>query len=143
MATNNTNIWLLAALGVGGYLWFKNQAATATDPATGATATPATPVAGPSNLTTQPPVISTGSMFLPPIPAPPTPPVASLPVNVPVNQLNNPLPTAAQIAAQGVNVTNGNYVDLAANVPANYDSDPVATHGSSIPPQFQSGVYNT
>lgn len=140
MAKKNNNIWLFAALGIGGYLYFQSQQ-TVTDPATGATATPAPPVAGPSSLSTAPAVIA---VTTPPVlvnrPAA-TPPVVS-PINVlPVNTLNNPLPSPAEIAAQGVNVTNGNYVDLAANG-TNYDSDPAATHGSSIPAQYQSGVYN-
>lgn len=138
MAVKN-NVWIWAALGVGVYLFLNNQQ-TVTDPVTGATATPAPPVSGPSNLSTVPPVITVSQpQQSPPLPAhAPMPPIASNPVNVPVNQLNNPLPTPAQIAAQGVNVTNGNFVDLNANG-INYDSNPAATHGSSIPPQFQSG----
>lgn len=139
MAKSN-NIWLYAALGIGGYLWFKSTRIT-TDPVTGATATPAPPIAGQLNLSTAPPVtvVSQPQQSLPPVTPAPTPVIKPNPVVVPVNQLNNPLPTAAQIAAQGVNVTNGTYINVATNGLVNYDTNPAATHGSSIPPQFQSG----
>jgi hypothetical protein len=138
MAKQN-NIWLFAALGVGAYLFIKNQQ-TVTDPATGATATPAPPVSGPSNLTTVPPIVTVTQPVLPPNNPVPAPPQANNPVVVPANQLNNTLPTSAQIAAQGINVTNGPYIDVAAAAnPSNYDSNPAATHGSMIPPQYQSG----